>query len=966
MNTLAHSIFAASVAVVAPLTIGQPLPADPALVTGQLANGFSYVIQKNAIPPGRATVWLHIHSGALNETDHQRGIAHYLEHMAFNGSENFKPGSLVPFFESLGMTFGRDQNAFTNAQQTTFQLTLPKSDADTLGKGMTFFSDVLYRLSLLPSEVDNERQIIQEERRRGLSGRERTSNYVMQHMTPGSIYGDRDTIGTEATINGVSEKDFRDYYGKWYTASNATLIVVADADPAMVAGVIKEQFAAAPKRPRPTPQDLNIKAYDKSFGIVTSDRELRSAEVQFVRIEPARPVATTVAQYTDDLVGRLADSVMNRRLSEKVSAGGTSYLSGRVGMSNQPGAIFTAELSGTAKPDKWKPAMNELAMELQRARAFGFTARELDHVKKEIISSAERAVQTEGTATSAIVVQRINAAVTAGTPVMSAQQRLDLLNKVLPAITPEQVSQRFTKEFDPKAIAFVLVLPSSAEIPTESQLVELGTKALEVKPTQESENTERATTLMTELPKAGTVAEQAVHEASGVWSGWLSNNARVHYRFMDERKNDVSVHISLAGGELLETAADRGITGAAQLGWSRPATKHLTSADIREIMTGKKVNVGGGGFGGGRGGGGGRRGGGGGGGGGDTIALSISGSPEDLETGFQLAYLLLTEPKIEETAFTQYKTNTLQRLQEEGTNPNQVAARLIAQAPFADDDVLHRPPTVEQVERLTLEAAQARLEKLVAESPIEITIVGDLPKERAIELVNRYLGSIPSRQKIGPALFADARKVTRPKGPRVFEKAVDSPTKAATVYSGFYGTDETNLADARALGMAARVLSMRMVKEVREEAQLVYSIGAQSRPATIFPGFGTFSASAPTDPAKVPALVAKLESMYKTFAKDGPTEDEIATAKKQHAKDWVDAVKEPATWLARLQNMDYRGTTLDAFLAIPADYQALTAKQVHEAFAKYYSPENAIVVCVKPSDGGDPAAPADKSDDPMK
>ncbi len=188
----------------------------------------------------------------------------------------------------------------------------------------------------------------------------------------------------------------------------------------------------------------------------------------------------------------------------------------------------------------------------------------------------------------------------------------------------------------------------------------------------------------------------------------------------------------------------------------------------------------------------------------------------------------------------------------------------------------------------------------------------------------------------------------------MFDKTVDSPTKAATVYSGFYAADESNLADSRALGMAARILSMRMVKEVREEAQLVYSIGAVSRPAAIFPGFGTFSASAPTDPAKVPALVAKLESMYQEFAKNGPTEEEVAIAKKQHAKDWVDAVKEPATWMGRLQSMDYRGTTLDDFLAIPENYQALTAKQVHDAFAKYYSPESRIVVCVKPA--GDSAA----------
>src|ERR1043165_6776392 len=175
-----------------------------------------------------------VDSDPLKETDPQRGIAPYTEHMAFNGSTNFPPGSLVPLFQSLGMTFGRDPNALPQLEQTTYQLSLPDVKPDTLDKGMTFFSDVLFRLALLPKEIDAERQIIQEERRRGLSGRQRTSFYVIEHLTPGSLYGQRITIGKEETINSVKEADFRDYYGKWYCASNATVMVVADTDPNVV------------------------------------------------------------------------------------------------------------------------------------------------------------------------------------------------------------------------------------------------------------------------------------------------------------------------------------------------------------------------------------------------------------------------------------------------------------------------------------------------------------------------------------------------------------------------------------------------------------------------------------------------------------------------------------------------------------------------------------------------------------
>lgn len=923
--------------------LAQSLPTDPALVTGKLDNGLQYIVKRDAYPPGRATVWIHMHTGSLNETDAQRGLAHYLEHMAFNGSKNFPPGSVVPFFQSLGMTFGRDQNAFTSFEQTTFQLSLPDTKAETLRKGMTFFADVLYRLSLTPKEIDNERQIIQEERRRGLSGRQRTMYYVLEHMAPGSLYGQRIPIGTEQTIDAVKQADFRDYYGKWYTASDATVIVVADADPATIVPLIKEEFGDAPTKPRPTPQDPRVTAYSKSFAIVASDPEVRSESVQIMRVEPARPPVTTVPRYRDELVARLGELAMNRRLSDKAAKGGTSYLNARVSLDNEANALYSADISASANPGKWKECVDEIALELQRARAFGFNSREFEDAKTELLTGAERAVETEATQPAQSVIRRINNDITDGEPTMSAQQRLDLLNKLLPTISREEVDQRFTKEFDMSAAAFVAVLPAGDNVPTEAELEQIGVKALAVQPTQEQE-VAHATQLMLQPPAGGKVVEGAEHAASQVWSGWLSNNVRVHYRFMDERKNEVSVNISLIGGELLETADNRGITDAAQLAWSRPATQHLSSTDIRELMTGKKVRVGGrGGF---------RRWRGG---GADSISLSISGSPEDLETGFQLAYLLLTEPKIEEAAFAQYKTRTREGLQETLKNPMRFGFRCASAAPYPDDEPRVQPLTIEQVDRLALEPAQAWLDKLIRESPVEVVIVGDIAKDKVMDLAARYLGSLSARDRVGPDTYAALRALKRPKGPRLIEKTVESSTPQAFVLCGFYGADESDIPDVRALNVAARVLSTRMVKEVREDAQLVYSIGAGSRPATTYPGFGTFSAAAPTEPAKVPALVDKLASMYKAFARDGATDEEMDVARGQFKNTLDEQMREPSFWSARLNEMTFRGVNLDDVMAAPAAYQAITADQVKKTFDKYYSEKNSITVIVKPTPGSEPS-----------
>ncbi len=927
----------------------EPLPTDPSLVTGTLENGLRYVVRRHAVPPGRALMWLHLHTGSLNETDPQRGIAHYLEHMAFNGSAHFPAGSLIPFFQSLGMTFGRDQNAFTSFDQTTYQLSLPDVKPETLTKGLTFFSDVTHQLLLSPKEIESERQIIQEERRTRLSGRQRTSDAVRKRIAPGSRLGDRAPIGTPETIDSVKESDFRDYYGTWYGASNATLMVVADADPALVVRLLGEAFGAAPKRPRPTPVPSGVRAYTESFAVVASDAEINSEDLEITRMEPARPPATTVARLRDELVLSVGESALNRRLEDKVAAGGTSYVRARVGSGSDGATLWSWTLSCRAAPGRWKAALEESALELQRARAFGFTAREVEDVKKQWIASAERGVETEATVPAQALMTRLNGDVTSGEAMLSPAQRLDLLRRLLPAISTEEVGRRFAAEYDPKAVAFVATLPSALALPTEAQLLELGTKALAAKPTQEVAAT-HATRLMAELPKPGTVKEGEEHPATKVWSGWLGNDVRVHHLFMDTRKNEVSIDVSLLGGELHETAANRGITTAAQLAWSRPATKSLSSNDVRDLMLGRKASVRGGGGGGRRGG---RGGGGGGGGSPGWISLTISGSPDDLESAFQLTHLLLTQPRIEASAFAQLQATLRQMLPEALKNPATLGMRTAASVPYPDDDTRLQPLTPEEVDRLTLEASQAFLERLVAESPIEVTIVGDLPRERALELVTRYLGSLPARPRVSPRTYEALRTLARPKGPRVRALEIDSPTPQAFVSSGFYGADETNVADARALSMAASILSTRMTTEVREQAQLVYSIGVGSRPGSVFPGFGTFSAAAPTEPHKVAALVEKLASMYAAFSASGPTEEELTVAKKQVANTFAEQLKDPAWWMSRLERMTFRGTRLDDVLGAPAAYQAMTAQQVRETFARYATKEASLVVTVTPK-----AAPA--------
>lgn len=913
------------------LDLKAPLPTDERLVTGTLPNGLSYIVAKHSNPPGRAVMYIHVSSGSLNETDKQRGIAHYLEHMAFNGSENFPAGTVVDFFQSMGLTFGQHQNAFTSFDQTTYILAFPDTKPETLERGMKFFGDVAQRLALSPEEIDKERQVILEEKRTRAGGRQRMQEYVLERLVPGSLVGQRLPIGTEETVGAVQRQDFLDYYGKWYVPSNMTVMVVADADPKVVVDQIAKSFSGGEKKPKPVDQDPKVSPTKGTRAIVASDKEQTRAEVEVVRVWPKESPTVTVGDFRRDLVQNLGAAAFNRRIGAKLAKGGASYTSASGGVTGLFNTATVAQASADGEPSKWKEMLAELGADVQRARLHGFTPRELEDVKAQLLSSAEEAVERESTAPARALIGEMNNSVASGDALMGAKQELEMLKRVLPTITPEEVSASFAHYFDPSDVVFVLQAPTDTPggLPTESELVEAGRKAFDVKPAAESES-DRPTTLMAKAPEPGKVAQQDEHAATHILNGWLSNGVRFHQRTMDYKKDEVTVTITLAAGQLQETAADRGVSDVAALAWGRPATTSLTSTNIRDLMNGKKVGVRGGiGM--------------------DTASITISGSPKDLEEGFKLAHLMLTEPKVETAAFDRWKTAQLQQIAERKKMVEGVFAEALQATLFPPAEARLQPLTEEQVKKLTPEAGQAWLTKMIRTAPAEVSVVGDLPRERALELVTAYLGSLPQREKISDKTLSELRVVAREKGPRRVERTLDTQTDKAYVACGFYACDMENVPDRRDLQVASRIVSTRMLKKIREEEQLAYSPSAGLRPGVELPGFGTFALMTQTKPTKADRLAEAAKEIYDDFAKSGPTAEEMTTVKKQIANMLDEQMREPSFWLGQTSTLTYRGSNLDNAVTAPEYYEKLTGEKVQATFRKYYVPENQMAVIVRPA-----------------
>lgn len=909
----------------------EPLPTDDRLVRGTLENGMGYIVRAHQNPPGKVGVWIHIGSGSLNETDAQRGLAHFLEHMAFNGSESFPPGEVVKYFESIGLTFGRDQNAFTGFDQTAYQLYLPDAERATLAKGLSFFKDVASGLLLRDEDIEEERGVIFEELRTGKGPQQRIRDQWLSRLAPGSLLGDRLPIGTEETLEAVQRQDFLDYYGKWYVPSNMTVLVVGDLDPAMAEEEIKSVFGDLPTVADPVNADAGVEPYTERRAIVAHDPEITTAQVAVMLVEkPGGPTRTT-GDLRNELIRQLALDAFNRRLASKVDAGEARMLGGGAFAQDLFGIMRLSQASAAAMPDKWAEALEDLTTEVRRAELHGFSESEIELARSSLLGRLEQDAMQESTLPERVILSRLASTVAADEPLVSPQQVLSLARQLVPFVRPGEASRAFSRLFDTSRTTFMVQIPTDAGVPAESAVLELASSFADRTPEPDADE-EVADSLMDGAPEAGEIVALSTHAASGVGTAVLDNGVVVHHRKMEQRKNFVDVRITLLGGQIEESADNRGVTLAASQAWSRPATAGRTGNQIRQVMAGKKMQVSGVAQ-------------------DDFLQLSMTGSPDDLEIGMQLAHLLLTEPRLETVPFEQWRTGTVQGLRAAMRDPLGSLQRTLADAIYPETAPQARSVNPEQIESLTMRDAQRWLDGLVTESPIEVAIVGDIDRERAFELARIFMGSLPDRPRMNSASAAITPAVERPTQDIAVVTEIDTQTPTAAVIAGFFASDGGDLRDTRLLQLASRTLSTRMIKSIREEQRLVYSIGASLRPGEAYPGFGMMLAGAPTDPANAGALADSIMSIFAAFAEGGPTAEEFETAQAQVAKTLGEAFEEPSFWALQLSQLDKRGRDLDDLVSALDTYAGFTPDEVTKTFRAYFeNPKFRVTVTPIPTE----------------
>jgi zinc protease len=902
------------------------LPTDGRLQTGQLPNGLKWIFRSHNNPPGKLFLMLHVRTGSLNETDEQRGLAHFIEHMCFNGTANFPPGTLVPYFESIGMEFGADLNASTGFESTRYTLSLPNTQPAEVDKALLVMSDYAFRAEMRDDEIDKERGIILSEKRARDNVAARLQEAEWQKLYPQSHFAQRLPIGIESVLTTAKRDRFLDFYRKWYRPDLMTLIIVGDTTLENVKPSIEKHFGAQPAAagPAPTQTDPGITpAGDEQRALVLTDRDYRYCVVELKSMLPEREPTTTMSGYRRELVETILRQVMNRRYSERQRRGEATYQTAAAAIQGFVGRSAMAVATASCRPDDWEKALTELVEELTRARAHGFTQRELDLVRRELLAEAERDVRTEPTVNANSIVRRISFAIDAEEPVLSAEQHLEVTRELLPQITPDELARAFNENFVPSRWTVVLkVDPSAGQTPTEDALLATLRAAMERATTPPSES-DSAEPLIAKAPTPAEIVERTTHDGFGITTVRLSNGVRVHHRFMDYKKDQVLVSINLAGGQLLEQGDTLGITEAAALALEKPATKRLSSQELSDRLVGHNIAVSGGAQ-------------------ADKLSLRVRGSPEGLELGLQVAHALLTEGRIEETAFDVWKAQRLQQANLLKSFVDFQAGKLLSKVLTGDDprfDLLE----VERTERQELAKAQAWFEKVCAESPIEVAVVGEIEADRAFELIAKCIGSLPSRPANAESL-APLRVVKHAAGPIREHTVVETGARQANVRFGFFSAPAAADDEHLALQLAEKVLSTRVIRSLREEKAWVYSIAANSGRRRDLSEASAFSSGSTCAPENVDNVAAELQRLFTEFAEHGPTDEELSNAKKQVINNRDTQMKEPMFWWNAIENLETYRVNLAQLENVADKVNAVTREQVQTTFARYYTPERMFTV----------------------
>jgi zinc protease len=902
-----------------------PLPDDPKIKEGVLPNGMHYIIRPNNTPAGQVSIWLHINTGSIDETDKERGLAHYLEHMAFDGTEHFPPGAMTARLREMGLTVGVHQNAFTSFDQTTFQLNLPNTAPDSLKTALLCLSDIACRMTVPPDQIEKEKKIVLEELRSIAGANHRTMKQALGALFANDKLGQRDVIGTEETIKAFTRQQVLDFYHRGYRPEKATLLIVGDIKPDDLAKLIPTYFADwKDAAPQPAPEQQTAQTTTVHEKLVT-DPEVATANVSIFTKAPPKPLKTE-ADYRSLLVAKLANWMVQTRLETQVEKGGAPFQHSDVDASNFMDFSFLNSATLVGDPQKWREILTAFVTECHRVGAYGFSGQEMADARTALLAENQREALTLETRDSTEIMREYNEAVTERSNLAADTHLLELAQKLLPTITPQEVQAYFTRTFDPQKWLLLVTLPDkTAPLPSAADIHSLVTAAMNA-PVQPLAAYRRVASILEKDPAAPAHGPSAFeHDADlDVTSATLANAVVVNYHPLASIKNEIHLKLTLPGGEITETAANRGITQLVASCLNQTATARLSSVEMKRILNGKNIDFYASAD-------------------PDALTINITTTPENLEDAFRLLHAVLNSARLENSAVENWRDRMRLQLQDEKTNIGAAQMWALRAAVYAND-VRRAQVPLDNINNLTLDDAQKWADQLLHAAPLEVGIVGDATPQRVLDLAGRYLGSLPQRP-VMKDYFTQQRQLQLKDGTQVKLVQIPTVTDKAIVSVAYRSASIWDHKDVNALQILTYIVQNRIREKVREEQGLTYTATVFCQPGEPYPDAGLFLIYLTCDPAKADHVAQLCQQVVDDMVKNGITQTELDEASKQYLNSWKTEEYDADYWLDRLARLKYSGWNLD-WMKKSADQvtQTKNMETIRNVAAKYLVPERRMTV----------------------
>lgn len=908
-----------------------PLPVDKNVRIGQLDNGLTYYIRHNKLPENRAEFYIAQKVGSILEEPQQRGLAHFLEHMAFNGTKNF-PGDdkglgVIPWCETVGIKFGTNLNAYTSIDETVYNISnAPIDRTGVLDSCLLILHDWSNYILLKDDEIDKERGVIREEWRSRNSGMLRVYTDLLPTIYQGDKYADCMPIGSIDVINNFPYKDIRDYYHKWYRPDLQGIVIVGDIDVDTVEAKLKAVFADVQKPVNPAERTYYPVTDNKEpIVAIGTDKEVDDPSIEIYFKQDATPdseknnVGYLASQYMTSMIS----SMLNARLSELVQSANPPFTRA----SSYYSDFFVAKtkeafaLSASSKADGIETALKTLLQETERARRFGFTESEYARARANYLQSLESAYNEREKTKHGSYVREYVQNFLNGEPIPGIEAEYAMMNQLAPNI-PLQAMNMVMQQLVPDSNQVVIIAGPAKEglkYPTKEEVINLlkGMKDLDLQAYVDKVSDEP---LMKEAPKGGKIISEKEGDIYGSTTLVLSNGVTVYVKKTDFKADEIRMKGTSLGGksifpdkDALNFAVMDNVIAVGGLG-------NFSQVDLTKVLAGKKVSVNAGL-------------------GATTENVFGTCSPKDFETMMQLTYLTFTTPRKDAEAFESFKNRMKAQLESAQANPLSSINDSLQKAMYNNHPrvVMMKPEMVDQIDYdRILEMYNDRFKDA---SDFTFYFVGNIDLETAKPLIAEYLGALPAINR--KETFKDTKMSIR-KGVYKNEYAKEQQTPTATIVFLYSGKAPYTLKNDILLSFATQVLDMVYTEEVREKEGGTYGVNCfgdlQKYPKEQLLLQIVFQ----TDPAKKDKLAGIVVDELKKLAAEGPSDVHLQKVKEYMLKKYADNQKENGYWMNNLNDYFYYG--MDMTEGYTDIVNSITAKDIQKFVSDLLKQGNEIEV----------------------